>query len=469
MRTIAELQARLAELSVSAQAIQETVDREKRGFSADEQANIDSIVAEFNDVEAEIARRQSIANLGDRAAAPQPRAAAAALPGNGGEPAPAASRPANGGQQRARGSDGLQHTVVATAQERGRWGWQTFGDFCNAVRAVKLGTPPDTRLLNAAASTYGNEDIGADGAFAVPTEWREQIMQLVNGEDSLLARTDNLPISKNSITFPVDETPVWSSSAGVRAYWDKEAAAATQTKAAIQPLTMRLNKLTAMMIMTEELLEDAPAMSGYLISRAASAINWKVTDAIVNGDGAGMPLGLTKSPAAVTITEESSQPADTLVANNILKMYSRMHSAHRSRAVWLINQDVEPQLMNLNITFRDAAGTAGIAAGAAAYLPPGGLSGSPYASLMGRPIIPTEACATVGDIGDIIFVDLGAYLTVTKTTGIRSDISMHMYFDQGLSAFRFVLRLDGRPWLSAPIARANGSNTLSSIVLLESR
>jgi len=123
----------------------------------------------------------------------------------------------------------------------------------------------------------------------------------------------------------------------------------------------------------------------------------------------------------------------------------------------------------MNVTFRDAAATAGIAAGQAAYLPPGGLSGSPYASLMGRPMIASEACATVGDVGDLIFVNLGAYLTITKSGGIRSSSSIHLWFDQDLTAFKFTMRIDGRPWLSAPIARKNGSNTLSSMVVVETR
>jgi HK97 family phage major capsid protein len=88
---------------------------------------------------------------------------------------------------------------------------------------------------------------------------------------------------------------------------------------------------------------------------------------------------------------------------------------------------------------------------------------------MGRPLIPTEACSTVGDVGDIIFADLGAYLTITKSGGVRSESSIHLWFDQDLVAFRFTMRIDGRPWLSAPIARANGGNTLSSVVVLETR
>jgi HK97 family phage major capsid protein len=115
-----------------------------------------------------------------------------------------------------------------------------------------------------------------------------------------------------------------------------------------------------------------------------------------------------------------------------------------------------------------AAGT-GVGAGAL-YLPPNGLAtSSTYGTLLGRPIVVTEACQTVGTEGDIILADLSKYLTVTKAGGVKSDVSMHLWFDQNTTAFRFVMRVNGQPWLSAAIARKNGSNTLSHFVTLQTR
>ena len=44
-----------------------------------------------------------------------------------------------------------------------------------------------------------------------------------------------------------------------------------------------------------------------------------------------------------------------------------------------------------------------------------------------------------------------------------------VYFDQNISAFRFVMRMNGQPWLSAPIARKSGANTLSHFVAIAAR
>ena len=462
--TIEEMKTRLADLHEQAKAIRATAEAEKRDMTEAETKELDTVLGEFDALHDDIERVQRIEAQARRLSEPGPRPTAPAQPSAGPTPNEPEPQPT-----RQRQPDGLRNTRLPAAGERGRWGWQSMGDFCKAVHAAAIGRNVDPRLQDASLSTYGSEGIGADGGYGVPPEWRAQVMQLVGGEDSLLSRTDQQTTASNSVTVPVDETSDWQTSGGIQAYWSKEAAANQQSKPALQPMTLRLDKLSCLVPVTDEMLEDGPFMSNYVPTKAGRKMQFKMNDAIINGDGAGMPLGLMVAPCKVQVGKESSQAAATIVARNIVKMYSRMPAANRSRAVWLINQDIEPELMQLNITFKDAVGSAGIAAGAAAYLPPGGLSGSPYASLMGRPIIPTEACATLGTTGDIIFTDLSAYLTLVKGGGIKSDVSMHLWFDQDTTAFKFTLRAAGRPWLSAAIARKNGSNTLSTVIALETR
>jgi len=94
-------------------------------------------------------------------------------------------------------------------------------------------------------------------------------------------------------------------------------------------------------------------------------------------------------------------------------------------------------------------------------MPANGLSGQPYGTLFGRPVIPLENAQTLGDKGDIILANMKGYLTGQKVGGMRSDVSMHLWFDYDVLAYKFTVRVAGQPWLSAPIAAANGSNTYS--------
>src|SRR4030095_3363887 len=85
-----------------------------------------------------------------------------------------------------------------------------------------------------------------------------------------------------------------------------------------------------------------------------------------------------------------------------------------------------------------------------AYLPPGGLSAKPYATLLGRPVLPVEWCATLGTVGDVVLADLRHYLTITRVL-VDARMSVHLRFDYDESTFRFIFRIDGQPWWSAPL------------------
>ena len=113
-----------------------------------------------------------------------------------------------------------------------------------------------------------------------------------------------------------------------------------------------------------------------------------------------------------------------------------------------------------------AVGTGGIPI----YMPAGGLSGQPYATLFGRPVIAIEQCPTLGDVGDIIFADLSGYILAEKG-GIESAMSIHVKFDYDESVFRFVTRLDGQPWRASALTPYKGtsSNSLSHFVALAER
>lgn len=463
MKTIEQLRARLVELQETGKAIQAKADAETRDLNADEQKELDLIFAEFESVESDIGRRERIQAQEQRLGQSTGRVVPPQQPGL----QPLSAQPAN---IAARQSDGLQHTRLSTQEERARWGFRHFGEFCASVRNASLanGQNVDPRLIQNALSTYGSEGVGADGGFAVPPEWRSEIMQAVEAEDGLLARTDQQTCGGNSITFPTDESTAWQSTGGILAYWDGEAAAMTQSKPALKDVTLKLNRVTALVPVTDELLEDAPAMGSYVASKAGAKIAFKVNDAIINGTGVGQPIGILTSPCTVSVAKESSQTATTFHADNAVKMMSRMPAQSYARSVWLINQDVVPQILKLGFAVTTAAGTASGAG--ALYLPPNGLAGTtPYGLLLGRPIVVTEACTTLGTVGDVILADLTQYLTVVKAGGVRSDTSIHLFFDQNTTTFRFVLRVAGQPWLSAPITRKNGTNTLSHFVTVATR
>lgn len=446
-------------LMESSTAILNRAEGEKRDLTDQERKEVDGLTAEFDGLEAEIALRERVAT--QNALLTAPRGRQTDPDPVEGDPEPAATpsaRPANSAQRPA------PRVPAQVATARGTNGFRHLGDFANAVRMSTVrGGELDPRLRNAAVSTYGNEGAGADGGFAVPPDYRTEILTKVFNEDSLLALTDRLQSSSNTITIPTDETTPWQTSGGIQSYWTAEAATKTQSKPALGETTVKLHTLATLVPVTEELLEDSPAMGAYLNRKAPEKMDFKVSDAIVRGTGVGQPLGFLASPALVTVSKESGQAADTVKVENLAKMWGRMPVQSRRTAVWLMHPDAEAQLPLMSLANQPV------------YLPPGGVSGAMYGSLWGRPVIPHQVAETVGDLGDVMLVDLKQYLSVTKTgngrdaNGMKQDVSIHLWFDQDMVAFRFTMRVGGQPWWASAITQRDGGNAQSPFVVLEAR
>lgn len=469
--TIEGLRARQDELVADSRAIIARADSEKREITDEEQATIDSNSSEFDRLGAQIERREKV------------NAQSEIMLSSAGRKTP----PQPVGNERGRRDEGDDGEVVMAApppvvrrqqpiepqpraRDHGQWGFRSLGEFAMTVRRHGRNPQADPRLdygIRMAQSTYGNESVGEQGGILVPPDFRTELMVKITGEDSLISRTDQMTSASNTFVYPSDETTPWSTN-GIQAYWESEGATKTATRPVFTPNSLRLNKIIVLVPVSDELLEDAPALDGYLRRKAPEKMDFKISHSIISGSGIGQPLGILNSAATITVAKETSQVADTLVGNNILKMWTRMFSGSRRNAIWLAHQDIEPQLYTMHQFVTNVAGTENVG-GYPVFLPPGGYSQSPYATLMGRPIIFTEACETLGDLGDIILADLSQYLSVRKALGLRTDTSIHLYFDQDLTAYRFVMRLGGQPWWQAPIASRDGSNTRSPFVTLAAR
>jgi HK97 family phage major capsid protein len=453
MFTLEDLQNRLLEITEQSTNIINTAKAEDRDLSDDEMADLDRLDGDYKNVKRQIEQLERVQAQADYLSQSMGRQT---------DPNEVVNQSNEGDQPPRAGASGID--VITRPEVKRNFGFQNLGEFAMAVRAAAVpggGSIMDPRLIKAAPTTISTEGVGADGGFAVPPDYRTAIMEKVMSEDSLLSRTDQLISSSNTIVLPKDETTPWQTSGGVLAYWEGEADQLAQSKVALQQETLRLNKLAALIPVTEELMEDAPSLDSYLRKKVPEKFDFKINLALVQGTGAGQPTGILNSGCIVSIAKESGQSADTIMFENIVNMWARMYGPCRPRAVWLVNQDIEPQLFTMSFE--------GTSSSVPAYLPAGGLSASPYGLLMGRPVIPTQACETLGDKGDIFLADFSQYLSAIKTGGVRAEVSIHLWFDYDVTAYRFIMRVAGQPWWAAAIDPRDGSNTLSPFVTLDER
>lgn len=358
----------------------------------------------------------------------------------------------------------------------GNGGFRSMGEFSAAVHSAGLrGSVADSRLVRGSAAG-ANEGTGADGGYLVPPEYATGIIDLIQEQSVLLPRARRVTIAGNRLI----ETYLMESSrkdgsrhGGVLAYWKAEAQAYTASKAQFGERTTQLDKLTALCPVTEELLQDEPAIESVLNGLVSRDFAWKADEAMLLGDGSGsMPLGMLAAgnAALVTVAKETAQAAGTVTVKNILNLWNRMPAQCRANAVWYINQDLEVQLMELMAAGGSvAASDAGVNVtfGGPLWVPAGAY-GNQNGKLLGRDVMPLEQSPAVGEAGDIAFIDPTQYLIVERS-GITRQASMHVYFDTDQMAFKFSWRLGGRPeWMSA-ITGAKSTVARSPYVALAAR
>lgn len=439
--TLEQLHIRLGEIAEKSTEIQNIADAESRALNADEMTELNNLKAEFDSIEKEVQARVAADNFETRIANLTQTGTRVTKPSD--------VAPENDGGKRITGG-------LPSGTSKSTLGFRSFGEWARAANQMRLGKP-DQRILNA-PTTFGQEGVNEDGGFAVPPDFRQNIMKLVMGEDSLSSLCDNQTTNSNALSLPLDSISPWDATGGVQADWIGEGATIGQSKPKFGAMETKTHKLGALVPVTEELLADAASLNQWLMSKVPEKFTSVINEAIINGDGIGKPKGILNSAAKVVVDAVGGQGNNTVKMQNVVDMWARAYGRMRQRAVWLINQDVEPQLQTMVVP--------GTSPAFPAYLPPGGLAGNPYATLFGRPVIPTESAKELGAEGDIILFIPDQYLFVTKGGGIRTDVSMHLYFDTDHLAFRFIIRVGGQCYWPAPLARRNGSNTLSPIVTL---
>lgn len=343
--------------------------------------------------------------------------------------------------------------------------FRSFGEQLLAIKSAAHGhiDPRLREVYN--APTGAGESSPSDGEYLIQTDFTTDLLARSNETQVLAPRCKHIPISGNRLEAPViDESTRATGSrwGGVQVYRAAEAAQVTAKKPKFSMLSMKLEKIMGLFYATEELLSDASALQAIAGQAFVEEFGFKIDDEIVNGTGAGQMLGLLNAGALVSVGKETGQEADTIIAENVMNMYSRMPARLIPGAEWYINQEIWPQLFKMQLTL----GTGGVPL----FMPPQGLSVAPYGTLMGRPIVPIEQAAKLGDQGDIFFANLSQFAIIEKG-GIEAAQSIHVQFLTNETAFRWTVRNNGQPiWKSALTPyKGNASYTLSPFITLDAR
>lgn len=316
------------------------------------------------------------------------------------------------------------------------------------------------RIRNAALG--GNEGNGADGGFAVQTDNAGMLMESAAKAGEILSRVDSYQITDgaNSVKWvDIDESSVATTVfGGVLVYWAAEAATVTAKKPQLMERELKLEKLMGLAYATYELEADSSFVNDLYTRAFQLAIRRELEACIVAGTGVGKPLGFLKGGNLVEVAKETNQVADTILWENISKMYHRAINKGAPGLAWLMHPDGHEQLDFL--AFPVGVG------GVPVYLP--ATQQGTVDTMRGKPIVESDQCSALGDKGDINLVDLSQYMLAYKG-GVDAATSIHVQFLTAENCFRFIFRANGMPKRKSALTIKNSSNQRSAFVTLAAR
>jgi HK97 family phage major capsid protein len=325
--------------------------------------------------------------------------------------------------------------------------------------------PPDSRLTffkdEVPSGTEKKdmvESVGSSGGFLVPTEFQTQMLQFQATTSIVRPRATVIPMRRRQLELPVlDQTdttagqPHWFG--GLRFYWEEEAAQKIESDVKFRRLILVVNKLIGYTRASDELVDDsAVSLDAFLNGPLgfAGGAAWMEDFAFLRGTGVGQPMGVLPSPANILVPRAT---VGAIGYVDVLNMLTKFLPS--GRGMWVASQGVIPQLAQMTgpsnspmlIWTNNQAQTA---------LP---------AILMGLPIAFTEKASPMGTTGDLMLVDFSYYVIGDRQSAtVESTKFDRWQYDQ--TSWRMVHRVDGQPWLNAPLTYQDGTTQVSPFVTL---
>lgn len=313
-------------------------------------------------------------------------------------------------------------------------------------------------------ATVGSDEQGnysnAHGGFAGNLVTRlPGMLQTGFDGDPTAGRTQDVPMATTTVEIlsRVDKDHTTSVSGGFTVSRRAETQAITTSRMSMEKVSMRAASLFGGAYETEELIQDSPmAFAAIIEAGFRDQFGAHILKEKIRGLGDNEYLGVLNAGCTVEQAKESNQTADTIVTANVVKMRSRCWGY--GNAIWIANHDTYPSLSTLSV---------GVGAAGSLVYQPSVVEDRPD-SLLGRPIFYSEFASKLGDVGDIMLLNMSQYLEGTYQP-LQSAESIHVRFLNHERVFKFWTRNAGQPWWRSALTPNQSAVTLSPFVTLAAR
>jgi HK97 family phage major capsid protein len=350
---------------------------------------------------------------------------------------------------------------------------RSFGDWLvNVAVACSQKAKPESRSKAAdkLEKVYGSqfnpwqkaamaESSGATGGYIVPPDFYQQLLAIAAEDSTFRQRAFVQPMASATLQFPyLDITTAQAAGnspffGGVIANWTSEAQTRTETEPDFKMMELKAQELSGYSVSSNILLQDAAfGLEKFLFTLFGKACAWYEEYAFLQGNGVGKPLGVLNAGATIKVNRNT---ASHFYFPDVAGMLKSLLPASYGRAVWYISPTVVQDLIQL----KDGANRA-------IFLSiDQGVTKAPVWKLLNLPVVITEKIPALGTTGDVMLIDPSLYVIGDRMM-LEVAASEHVNFLKNQMTWRFVQRVDGRPWLDSSITLQDGTSTVSPFVVL---
>lgn len=292
----------------------------------------------------------------------------------------------------------------------------------------------------------------SDVGIMIPPKFGQNILMLDGEQEIVMPRATNIPAGDppdSPFTIPYLSQGADGALGGMALTWTAEGKTISDVKEPnIKDLTLTPQEVSGLATINNKTLANWAAAGTLVETMMRQAYVNGRDSKFIKGSGAGCPLGVLKAPGAIKIKRNTST---TFKYVDAVAMMARFYDL--SSAVWIINQNLMPDVM----TMKDEANQYIFIAGDAT-------KGTPP-TLLGIPIKWTFKNSAKGSEGDVALINFSYYLTKAGS-GPFVAISEHVNFKSNQTVFKIVANIDGQPWVKDPLAMEDGT-TVSPYVILQ--
>ena len=223
------------------------------------------------------------------------------------------------------------------------------------------------------------------------------------------------------------------------ATWTDEEAAFTESDDSFGVITLGAHKLSSIIKVSEELLNDSAFdIEGYISTEFVRRMAAAEEHAFISGDGTARPTGILLS-AETGITAATSTAITT---DEIIDLYHSLRSPYRKKAVFMANDSTIKAIRQL----KDLNGM---------YMWQPGLKEGQPDTLIGNPILASSYMPEIGAGNKpLIFGDM-SYYWIADRQGRTFQRLNELYAATGQVGFRTFQRVDGKLILPEAVKTLN--------------